>query len=181
MSSYTISDRAADAGEQVLPSPGEAMAKATADVSGAADASDPDLQRRCAENAALVRRAHAAFKAGDQATIAEIFAEDIEWVVPGHPDSMATTVDHGMQEVAGSFLTLMEATQGTYDAVGTDYLGGERTAIARAHVTAQRPGKEPLDMEEVVVFDVRDGKLARAVHIPFDQQRWDEFFMRDPS
>jgi hypothetical protein len=52
-------------------------------------------------------------------------------------------------------------------------------ACARAHVTAQRQGREPLDVEEVVVFDVRDGRLARAVRIPSDQQRWDEFFMRD--
>ena len=173
MSTYQIGEQEAQAGEAVLPTPEETRAEAQR------LAEDPVVQRRCIENATLVRRAHAAFKSQDHETIAEIFADDIEWVVPGDPGSMATTVDHGMQEVVASFMVLMEATQGTYDAVGTDYCGGETTAIARAHVTAQRPGKEPLDMEEVVVFDVRDGKLARAVHIPFDQQKWDAFFAKD--
>lgn len=137
-------------------------------------ASSPEVDRRCIENANLVRRAHAAFKANDQATIAEIFAPDIEWVVTGH--SQTATVDHGMAEVGQSFLKIMQMTEGTYDAVGTDYVGGDHTAVARAHVTARRPGKEPLDLEEVVVFDVVDGKLSRAVHIPFDQDAWDDFF-----
>lgn len=159
MSSYALTEDQSDAADDVVPTPQV----------------DPgELDRRCAANAALVRRAHAAFKSNDQAAIAEIFAPDIEWIVTG--DSQTATVDHGMMEVGVSFMKIVEMTGGTYDAVGTDYLGGESTAIARAHVTAQREGKEPLDVEEVVVFDVVDGRLARAVHIPFDQDAWDEFF-----
>jgi len=160
MSTYKLPDQAMEVGEAVAPPPGQITAE--------------DLAERAAANAELVRRAHAAFKANDQATIAEIFAEDIEWIVTGH--SQTATVDHGMAEVGRSFLKIMEMTGGTYDAVGTDYLGGANTAIARAHVTASREGKGTLDVEEVVVFDVRDGKLARAVHIPFDQDAWDDFF-----
>lgn len=125
------------------------------------------------ENAELVRRAHAAFKAGDQAAIREIFAEDIEWLVPG--DSLAATHDRGMDEVMRSFMKLVELTNGTYNAVGFDYLGGEDHAVALAHVTAEREGRR-LDLDEAVIFTVRDGKLAKAVHIAYDHAAWDAFF-----
>jgi len=130
------------------------------------------------ENAELVRRAHAAFKAGDQAAIAEIFAPDIEWIVTG--DSLTATHDRSMEEVLASFGKVMELTNGTYRAVGFDYLGGEGHAAALAHVTAERDGQR-LDMDEVVIFRVVDGRLAHAMHIAYDQAGWDAFFAPAPA
>jgi ketosteroid isomerase-like protein len=124
-------------------------------------------------HAALVREAHEAFKRGDREAVDRLFHEDIRWVVTG--ESQTATVDHGMDEVLASFGKVMELTNGTYEAVGFDYLGGERHAAALAHVTAERDGKR-LDVDEVVIFEVRDGRLANAMHIAYDQRAWDEFF-----
>jgi ketosteroid isomerase-like protein len=125
------------------------------------------------ENAEMVRRAHQAFKEGDQETVQELFAEDIVWRVPGR--SQAATTDHGMEEVFENFGELVDLTEGTYAAEGTDYLGGEDHGIAMAHVTAERDGKE-LDLDEIVIFNIEDEKLTEAWHIPYDLYQWDEFF-----
>jgi uncharacterized protein len=125
------------------------------------------------ENAELVRRSHAAFKRGERAAMEEVFSPDIDWLVPG--DSLAATHDRSLDEVLATYGRIMQLTNGTYSAVGFDYLGGEGHAAALAHVTAERDGRR-LDLDEVVVFTVRDGKLARAVHIPYDPAAWDAFF-----
>ena len=38
------------------------------------------------ENARLVQSAYEAFGQGDMAALAEVMADDIEWVDPGNPD-----------------------------------------------------------------------------------------------
>ena len=124
-------------------------------------------------NAALLRRAHAAFEAGDTETIGELFASDIVWVMPGR--SVVSGTDHGLDEVGANFAKTVALTGGTYRAVGVDYLGTDRHAVALTHLTAEREGRK-IDLGEVVIFDVVDGKLANAVHLPYDQYAWDEFF-----
>jgi len=125
------------------------------------------------EHADMVRRAHQAFKSQDMETVEELFADDIVWRVPG--EGRAATVDHGMEEVYKNFGELVELTDGTYEAEGLDYLGGEDHAIAVANVTAERDG-ETLDLNEFVLFRVEDGEFVEAWHIPFDLYEWDSFF-----
>jgi hypothetical protein len=125
-------------------------------------------------HAALVRRAHEAFKTGDMDTVREIFDWDaIRWTLPGK--SLVSGVDIGMEQVFANFGKCMELTDGTYNAVGFDYLGGENHAVALAHLTAQRNGRT-LEVDEAVVFTVRGGRLVEAYHLAYDQDAWDEFF-----
>lgn len=125
-------------------------------------------------NAALVRRAHEAFKTGDMESVREIFDWDgIRWELPGK--SLVAGVDVGMEEVFANFGKCMELTDGTYQAVGFDYLGSDDHAIALAHLTARRGDRE-LEVDEAVIFTVRDGKLVDAYHLAYDQYAWDEFF-----
>jgi ketosteroid isomerase-like protein len=125
------------------------------------------------ENAELARRAHSAFRTNDEETIREVFAEDVEWRVPG--ESRAATVDHGMAEVFEGFEEIMAMTDGTYSEESVDYLGGENHAIVMAHVTAER-NDETMEMDEIVVFRVENGQLHDAWHIPYDLHEWDAFF-----
>ena len=125
-------------------------------------------------HAGLVRRAHDAFKSGDMDTVREIFEWDtIEWYMPG--ESLVSGLDVGMEAVFANFGKCMELTNGTYSAIGFDYLGGENHAVALAHLTAERNGKK-LEVDEAVIFTVRNGKLADAHHLAYDQYAWDEFF-----
>ncbi len=125
-------------------------------------------------NAAKVRRAHEAFKTGDMDVVREIFDWDgIEWVLPGR--SKVSGVDHGMEEVFANFGRCMEMTNGTYSAVGFDYLGSDDHAVALAHLTAERDGRT-LDLDEAVIFTVEGDKLTKAYHLAYDQYAWDEFF-----
>ncbi|HXV94301.1 MAG TPA: nuclear transport factor 2 family protein [Pseudonocardia sp.] len=125
-------------------------------------------------NADLVRRAHAAFKAGDAAAIAELFADDIVWTVSGTGPASGTT--KGMDGVLRNFGDIMRWTEGTYNAEPIDYMGSDLHAANVSHVTARRPDGRVLDVDEVVVFTVRDGKLAEAQHMAYDEKAWDEFF-----
>lgn len=124
-------------------------------------------------NADLVRKAHTAFKTGDMDLVREVFAEDIVWHVTG--SSLVSGTARGMDEVMANFGKVMELTNGTYSAIGFDYLGGTDHACALARVHAERNG-QTLDIDELVVFDVVDGKLGECWHIAYDQEAWDTFF-----
>lgn len=124
-------------------------------------------------NAALVRRAHEAFETGDMDVVHQVFDPDIRWVMPGR--SQVSGVDEGLEEVFRNFAKTVELTDGTYRAVGVDYLGSDGHAVALTHLTAERNGTR-IDIGEAVIFTVVDGRLTEAFHLPYDQYAWDEFF-----
>jgi uncharacterized protein len=126
-------------------------------------------------NATKVRRAHEAFKAGDMDTVRSIFRwDDIRWVLPG--SSLVSGVDVGMEQVFANFAKCHELTDGTYMAVGFDYMGSDDHAVALAHLTATR-GDKTLEIDEAVIFTVGpDGRFSEAYHLAYDQYAWDEFF-----
>ncbi len=130
-------------------------------------------------NADLVRRAHAAFKAGDMATVHELFDyEGMVWTVTG--SSPAGGVTKGMDGVLKNFGDIMKWTNGTYNAAPVDYLGSDDHVVALAHVTATRGDGATIDVPEAVVFKVRDGKLVEAQHMAYDEKVWDDFFTGMP-
>lgn len=125
-------------------------------------------------NADLVRRAHAAFKAGDHAEVSALFADDILWTVGGEGPQTGTTI--GMANVMANFGQIMEMTEGTYFADPVDYVGSDDHAINISHLTAKRPDGRSIDIYEAVIFKVRDGKLVEAQHIAYDEKAWEDFF-----
>ena len=125
-------------------------------------------------NADLVRRAHAAFKAGDQAEISALFADDIVWTVSGKGPQTGSTV--GMPAVIGNFMEIMALTEGTYFADPVDYLGSDGHAVNISHLTAKRPDGRSIDVMETVIFQVRGGQLAKAQHMAYDKTAWEDFF-----
>jgi ketosteroid isomerase-like protein len=126
-------------------------------------------------NAAKVRAAHEAFKTGDMEAVRQIFDWDsIRWVLPG--TSLVSGVDIGMEAVFANFGKCHQLTDGTYTAVGFDYLGSDHHAVALAHLTAERNGQR-LEIDEAVIFTVgADGRFTEAYHLAYDQCAWDAFF-----
>jgi len=126
-------------------------------------------------NATKVRRAHEAFKTGDMDTARQIFDWDnIHWVLPG--TSLVSGVDTGMEEVFANFGKCVELTDGTYAAVGFDYMGSDDHAVALSRLTASR-GDKTIEIDEAVIFTVGpDGRFNKAYHLAYDQYVWDEFF-----
>jgi len=126
-------------------------------------------------NADLVRRAHAAFKSGDIEEAQRLFDWDsMVWTVTGN--GPASGVTKGMDGVLANFGDIMRWTEDTYNAEPLDYLGSAGHAINISRVSATRPDGRRMDMTETVIFQVRDGKLATAHHMAFDEAAWDAFF-----
>jgi uncharacterized protein len=123
-------------------------------------------------NARLLRDAHAAFASGDPEAITRFFAPDIVSVTPGRSPISGT--ETGLQNVLANAALIMELTSGTYRSVAIDYLGTDAHAVALARVTAERDGKS-IDIRQVVIFDVVEGKLTNSFHIPYDLYTFDEF------
>lgn len=105
-------------------------------------------------NAKLTERGYRAFADGDLAALSEIFAPDIVWHQPG--TTPIAGVYKGREDVFGFFGKLAETTGGTFRVEVQDILADDQRAVALQRVTGKRDGKT-LDMQEVVVFEIRDG------------------------
>ena len=114
------------------------------------------------ENTPLVQNAYEAFGRGDIAALAELIADDIEWINPGDP---------GDNPNAGTF-TGKEAVLGWFGglAASRDYTTFEpREFIAQndkvvclvyAEATVRDTGRAFVS-HEAQVWTLRDGKIAR--------------------
>lgn len=125
-------------------------------------------------NAELLRRGYEAFANGDLDTLREQFSPDIVWHSGGHN---ALTGDYkGIDEVFGLFGKLFEVTGGDMSQELHDALANDQHAVALSRLRAARPDGRKLDMNQVGVFHVTNGKVTEAWTYPEDQQAADEFF-----
>jgi hypothetical protein len=124
-------------------------------------------------NVELFRRTYAAFTAGDFAKLAEVFHEDVVWHNPGNNPISG---DFAGQEAAfGIFAKEFELSGGTYRPEIHDILANDEHILALMHATAERDGKK-LDMNYVLIFHVKDGKLTEGWDLWTDQAAVDEFW-----
>lgn len=124
-------------------------------------------------NEALLRRGYDAFGKGDMATIAELFADDIIWHVPGN-NPLAGDYK-GRDNVLAYFGKSVELTGGTLKVEVHDILANDEHGIALTRDTAQRAGKS-LDDNAVQVFHIRDEKVVESWFHPGDSAANDEFW-----
>src|SRR5438445_12907402 len=106
------------------------------------------------ENAAILRRAYAAFNSGDMGTLIEIFDESVVWHLPGR-SAMANDYE-GRDATLAYFGRLAQETGGTFRAelrhVLTD---DEDHVIGIQRSMADRNGKH-LDVGDRIVFESKD-------------------------
>lgn len=130
-------------------------------------------------NAALVRRAFEAFESSDDATVSELFHPMIRWRVGGSGPASGETV--GIDGVLANYRRILEWTAGDYHAEPRDFLGSEHHAIALTRARASRPDGRRLDVQQAVIFTVRDGRFVECHHMAYDEAAWDAFFAQSQS
>jgi ketosteroid isomerase-like protein len=123
-------------------------------------------------NVALLRRLFEEF--GDPATIAEVFAEDAEWHEPGSGPISGRY--RGRPAVASLFKAVLERSGGTFRVVEIDdVLADDRHGCVHVVVEASREGRH-IRTTDAIVFDLRDGQIARGCVLSEDQGEVDAFW-----
>ena len=101
-------------------------------------------------NASLVRRLFTAFERKDAFALRGFFAEDAVWQVGG-------------------------LTDGTYTSRLIDVLASDERAAVLYRATGRREGRE-LDIDQLLLFTLRDGVVTEVLALPSDRFAFDTFW-----
>jgi len=121
----------------------------------------------------LMKRTLDAFSSGDMATLAQVFAKDVVWHVPG--TSFLAKSYQGQEEVFGFFGQLMELTGGTFRVESLDMLANDRGGIFVDRLTAERDGKS-LDVRLVLHVSIKNGQIVEGFDHFHQEHIWDAFW-----
>ncbi len=114
------------------------------------------------ENTRLAQSGYEAFGRGDMATIAELLADNIEWVIPGDPDANPTAGTFTGKEAVlawfGSLASTLDFT--TFEPREFIAQNDKVVSLVYAEATARDTGRTVVN-NEAHVWTFRDGKLAR--------------------
>ena len=124
------------------------------------------------ENVDLARKGFEAFGAGDMATLDTIFADDAVWHSSGTGIVSGDFV--GKQAVFGSFAVIPQETDSFSQDIHAVMADDDHT-VALVNATATRRGAT-IEIAQVFVFHIDDGKVKEAWVTPFDQAAADEFW-----
>jgi uncharacterized protein len=125
-------------------------------------------------NEDLVRRGYAAFRAGDLATLGELFADDVVFHIGGRGRLSGDYA--GKQAVFDYFGQLAQETGGTFSLEIHDVLANDVHVVALNTTSAQREGRSLNDVPNVQVFHVQDGTVTESWIHSGDQYASDEFY-----
>jgi ketosteroid isomerase-like protein len=128
-----------------------------------------------AENEAVVRRIFDAFARQDGFGLRDVFADDAVWTVPGG-GIMAGTF-RGRDAIFRFLTRLPKETGGTYRSQLVDVLASEDRAAALYRASGERRGRR-LDLDQVLLFRLRDGLVSEVLALPSDARAFEEFWAR---
>lgn len=121
----------------------------------------------------LAKKGYEAFRAGDLATLNEVFADNIVFHVPGN--GIVSNTYQGKDATFGYFGQLVELTNGTVKVESLKvYVSDDQVAMLD-RITAERNGKT-LNQELVLVLKVQDGKFVEGWDHFEDLAAWNEFW-----
>jgi hypothetical protein len=121
----------------------------------------------------LAKKGYEAFRAGDLATLNEVFADDIVFHVPG--TAQVSNDYHGKDATFGYFGKLVELTNGTFKVESLKvYVSDDKVAMLD-RISAERNGKQ-LDQELVLVLQVRNGQFVEGWDHFEDLAAWNDFW-----
>jgi uncharacterized protein len=123
-------------------------------------------------DAARIRDGYAAFNRGDVDALIALFAEDIVWHFPGTSKLAGEHV--GRDATLAMLGEYGAASGGTLQANLIDVMASDDHVTGWGRDTAATNGRT-LDINSVVVFTMRDGKVTEALHVVDDQAALDAF------
>jgi ketosteroid isomerase-like protein len=124
-------------------------------------------------NLETLRGAYAALVAGDVETLVGFFAPDAKAHVPGR--SPVAGDYEGLEQVLGYIGKLGELSGGTLRFDVHSLLADDTHGVALINDRAERGGRT-LDVDNVHVWHLSDGKLREIWIYPGDVYAWDEFW-----
>ena len=123
-------------------------------------------------NVARIKEGYAAFAKSDFAVLNNLFAEDLLWHVPGR--NQLSGDYRGREAVYGFFGRLMEVTAGSFNLEVHAVLANDEHGVAMVVTTASRAGQR-IEVKDVHVMHLRDGKVLEFWTASTDQYAFDEF------
>jgi uncharacterized protein len=121
----------------------------------------------------LTRRIFAAFDGGDGRALVEGIAPDAVWSVGGM--APVSGEYRGRDEIFELFRLTRRLTGGTYRSRLRWSLADGEHAVAVYRATGERDGRR-LDIDQVLLVTLRDGRWAEVVAVPTDPAAFDAFW-----
>ncbi|HEX2708976.1 MAG TPA: nuclear transport factor 2 family protein [Solirubrobacterales bacterium] len=126
------------------------------------------------ENAAIVRRAYEAFNTADMETLTETFDESASWHTPGRGSFSGDREDR--EATLAFFGRLGQETGGTFRAELRHMAEDDDGRVVGIQTSsADRAGKH-LDVDNCIVFELKDGRITDGREHFYDLYAWDEFW-----
>jgi ketosteroid isomerase-like protein len=126
-----------------------------------------------AENEEVVRRIFAAFARKEGFALRGLFAEDAVWTVPG--SSVMAGTYRGREDIFRFLARLPKETDGTYGSELRDVLASDERAAALYRARGRRLGRE-LELEQMLLFRIRDGLVREVLALPSDPEAFEAFW-----
>jgi ketosteroid isomerase-like protein len=124
-------------------------------------------------NVARIRDGYATFSTGNFAALNDFFAEDILWHAGGR--NQLAGEYRGRDAVYGFFGKLMEISGGTFRIEVHTILADDEHGVALLVSSSSRGGRS-IEIKDVHVFHLRDGKVVEFWDASTDQYSADELF-----
>jgi ketosteroid isomerase-like protein len=125
-------------------------------------------------NAALLRRLFDAFARRDAGVVFELLGEDVVWTVPG--DVPVAGEHRGRRPVVRFLGQTSRLTEGTYRGELRYALGGDDRAVAVYRATGRRPDGRTIDLDQILLCRVEEGRLVEVTAVPTDQAVFEAFW-----
>ena len=126
------------------------------------------------ENAAIMRRAYAAFNSADIDTLNELFDESAVWHLPGR--SRFADDYQGREATLAYFGQLGQETGGTFRAELQHVLADDEDRVVGIQRSRGERGGKNLDVVNCIVFELKDGRVTDGREHFHDLYAWDEFW-----
>jgi ketosteroid isomerase-like protein len=121
-----------------------------------------------------IQRVFTAFLGGDKRGLFDVIAADATWLVPG--TAPVSRVYDGRSEIFGLFKETRRLTDGTYRSELRWSLGDDEHAVALYRATGRRPDGRTLDLDQLLMIDLRDGRWQHIVALPTDPDAFAAFW-----
>jgi len=114
-----------------------------------------------------------AFRGGDARALFEVIADDAVWEVPGSVS--VARVYRGRNDIFELFRAKRSLTDGTYTSELRWALADGRHAAAVYRASGRRLGRE-LDIDQVLLITLHDGRWQQVVALPTDPAAFEAFW-----